>query len=272
MIQVLTVDAYSGFLAFMGEGAKAGAQPIFIGRIVWPGDGQPSDAVIKLYKIDTCGIANEAIGFAANRARGVMQPEKGAVLLLTREAMPDLGLDIEDYIDKETGVCACWATSFEQGAEPFKFIRRLSTFSQKQSDAFYKSKFCKLLAGVDYVTGNSDRHEGNFLYKDDLKYLAIDQGCVGGGLTWHKMWPDPNPRNEISILAQENLGSSHLAEWQTGAILEYEIAQQGWSKILDDIAKSLPGLLDADGISSIIDYMTGRATGSEFAVSCGRLI
>lgn len=270
MMQILTVDSYSGFLAPLGS--AQGAQPIFIGRITWPGALEPEDAVIKLYQKDTCGIANEVIGFEANAARGVAQPKQGAVLMLPRSALPDLNLTLDEYVDAATGLCACWVTSFEQGAEPFKFIRRLSSFSQKQAEAFYKSKFCKLLVGVDHVTGNNDRHEGNFLYKDDLHYIAIDQGCVGGGLTWHSMWPDPRPNNELALLAQRNLAPSHVANWQAEAIIEYQTAQESWRQIISGIANSLLGLIEKEHIETITDYMSERANSHDFAKSCGRLV
>lgn len=269
-MHILTVDSYSGFLARLS--ATKGAQAIFVGRVTWPGLAEPEDAIIKLYRKDTCGIANEVIGFEANLARGVSQPRHGAVLLLPKSVLPDLNLKLDEYVDAGTGICACWATSFEQGAEPFKFIRKLSSFSQKQTEAFYKSKFCKLLAGVDYVTGNNDRHEGNFLYKDDLNYLAIDQGCVGGGLAWHSMWPDPNPINELALLAQKNLTASHVANWQTEAIIEYQIAQESWRQILPGIENSLSGIIDKEHIDTIIDYMSDRANSHDFAKSCGRLV
>ncbi|NHZ33932.1 hypothetical protein [Massilia rubra] len=110
------------------------------------------------------------------------------------------------------------------------------------------------------------------MYEDDLKYLAIDQGCVGGGKYWHTSWPDPHPRNELAILAQSFLNGSQLAAWRAAALMEYGNAQSSWDAILAHVSAMLPGLLDADDIDTIVEYMRGRATGPAFATSCERLI
>jgi hypothetical protein len=151
-------------------------------------------------------------------------------------------------------------------------MRHLSSFSKKQMDAFYTSAFCIRLTTVDHVTGNSDRHEGNFLYEDDLRYMAIDQGCVGGGKYWHTTWPDRNPRNQLALLAQANLQGSRLAGWRAAAMMEYEGAQSSWPGIFTDMAPMLKGLLTQDEIDVIINYMAERSTGPAFATSCERLI
>jgi hypothetical protein len=275
MITILASESYRGFSAHLGDllaGAKTAAQPIFIGRVVWPDCDEAEDVVVKLYETSSCGVANEAIGYVANALRGVRQPRKCGVLLLSERELPDVGKDLSDFIDSNTGLAACWITSFEASSRPFRYIRRLSSFSRKQSDAFYSSPFCIRLTTVDHVTGNNDRHDGNFLYEDDLKYLAIDQGCVGGGMYWHTSWPDRHARNELSLLAQENLNGSRLAAWRAAAIMEYEKAQPSWTGILTEISSMLRGLLVADDVDTIIGYMRERATGPTFATSCERLI
>lgn len=275
MIPILTSDSYRGFSAHLGEflaGAKTAAQPIFIGRVIWPGSQEAEDVVIKLYETHSCGVANEAIGYVINALRGVRQPRRGGVLLLSERELPDLHKNPGEYIDPGTGLAACWISSFEGASRPFRYLRRLSSFSRKQIDAFYSSSFCIRLTTVDHVTGNCDRHEGNFLYEDDLKYLAIDQGCIGGGKHWNTSWPDPNARNELSLLAQANLNGSRLAAWRAAAIMEYEKAQSSWTGILAEVSSALPGLLSADDIDTIIEYMKARATGATFAASCERLI
>jgi hypothetical protein len=271
MITILSADSYRGFSALVDSG-HLGAQPAFIGRIVWPGCDEAEDAFIKMYEANTCGTANEAIGFTANQLRGVAQPKKGAVLLLSKRELPQLGIELRNVIDAASGMAVCWATSFEQDTKPFRYLRKPSSLSEKQSNAFYKSRFCQLLATVDHVTGNNDRHEGNFLYRDDLNYLAIDQGCIGGGLYWHTMYPDNLAKNQIALLAQQHLASSHLVAWRAAAIMEYERAQTSWLDILKRISASLPGLLTTDEIDIIIEYMTHRASGPSFAVSCEKLI
>jgi hypothetical protein len=275
MIPILTADSYRGFSAHLGglrAGAEKAAQPVFIGRVLWPDSTAVEDVVIKLYEAVSCGVANETIGYIVNALRGVRQPGRGGILLLSKRETPDLNMDLTDFIDTHSGLAACWITSFEQNSQPFRYIRKLSSFSRKQSDAFYKSPFCISLATVDYVTGNNDRHEGNFLYEDDLKYFAIDQGCVGGGKHWHTSWPDPRPRNELAMLAQKFLNGSQLTAWRTAALMEYELAQSSWAAILVRLSSSLPGLLDADDIGTILEYLRGRATGPAFATSCERLI
>lgn len=275
MITILASDSYKGFSAHLESGkanAEPGAQPIFIGRVIWPGSTTPTDAVIKLYQINTCGPANEVIGYAANSARAINQPKKSAILLLSKKELPNFGIDLDDFVDRRTGLAVCWITSFEQGATPFKFVRRLSTFSEKKAVAFFKSKFCRILAAVDHVTGNNDRHDGNFLYLDDLNYLAIDQGCVGGGLKWHATWPDKNPRNELFQSAQNALTALDMAGWKADAIMEHERSQSGWSVLLDGLRTGLQGLLEPDAIDMIVEYMADRADGSKFAICCGKLI
>jgi len=275
MIPILAPDSYRGFSAPLGDilaGAEKAAQPIFIGRVLWPEETESEDVVIKLYETNSCGVANETIGYIANAMRGVRQPRRGGILLLSRRELPDFARDLTDFIDPSTGLAACWITSFEQNSQPFRYIRKLSSFSRRQSDAFYKSAFCVRLATVDHVTGNNYRHEGNFLYEDDLKYMAIDQGCVGGGRFWHTSWPDPNPRNELSLLAQNFLTGSQLAKRRADAIMEYEIAQSSWGGVLNQISAALPNLLGNDEIDTIIEYMRNRATGPAFAASCERLI
>lgn len=237
----------------------------------WPNDSQNTDAVIKLYEAHTCGTANEAIGYTANALRGINQPRRGAILLLGKEMLPDIGRDPAEFVDPASGLSACWATSYEQNAKPFHYMRRLSTFTDKQSKAFYKSRFCQLLAGVDHITGNNDRHEGNFLYIDDLKYQAIDQGAIGGGAFWHTLWPDNEARNELLLLVQQNLSASQIAAWYASAILEYQNSNSAWTAIAEEITGILTNLLTPEQIATIITYMTARAVGNRFAESCGNL-
>lgn len=272
MISVLTSDSFRGFSTNLSELGLGGAQPVFIGRVLWPGEDQVSDFVIKLYESETCGIANEAIGYISNHLRGVEQPKRAAIILLSPAQLPGVDMSIDLFIDREIGLIPCWATSFEQNTKPFKFVRRLSTFSTKQAKAFYKSKFCKKLSSVDHVTGNNDRHEGNFLYIDDLKYLAIDQGCVGGGLRWHASWPDPSPKNQLIELAHNELQGSDLTAWVAEAILEHSTTQEKWPGINNQIKKSLIGLLDAEAADTIVEYMYDRAEGTTFTTGCNRLI
>ncbi|WP_290602352.1 hypothetical protein [Janthinobacterium sp.] len=275
MITVLTQDSYRGFsapLTTAGGSVNVGVQPIFIGRVLWPGSSSPEDAVIKLYRSDTCGPANEVIGYAANAERAVNQPKKSAILLLSKRELPDLGIDLDDFLDSHTGLTACWATSLEQGTQPFKFVRRLSSFSSKKLTAFFKSRFCRILAAVDHVTGNNDRHDGNYLYLDDLQYLAIDQGCVGGGLRWHTTWPDRHARNELFHFAQSELSALDFAAWKAEAIMEHERSQHAWSLFLGKLRVALTGILESGEIDMIVEYMQERADGPKFAVSCGKLI
>jgi hypothetical protein len=274
MISILTADSYRGFSSMLESSVpvKSGAQPTFVGRVLWPGTSEPDDAVIKLYESDSCGIANEAIGFAANSMRGVKQPRYGAILLLSQRELPKLNLDLTKYIDAGTGIAACWATSLEQQTKPFRFVRRIPTFTASQISAFYKSQFCRVLTSVDHVTGNNDRHEGNFLYLDDLSYLAIDQGCVGGGAKWHASWPDPRPRNELLALVETTLSPSELSLWKAAAILDHERSQASWVSHFNVLASELTGILDEDQIETIIEYMAERANGTNYAVGCGRLL
>lgn len=275
MITILAADSYKGYSAPMQNSREepfVSAQPIFIGRVLWPGSKEPEDTVIKMYKAATCGTANEAIGYAANALRGVKQPSKGAILLLSRRELPKFDIELDEFIDEATGFTACWATSLEQNTTPFCFVRRLPSFSEKQIKAFYKSTFCHRLVTVDHVTGNNDRHEGNFLYADDLNYLAIDQGCIGGGLHWHTMWPDMNPKNTLLLLAKNTLKPSELSKWEADAIMEHERSQTAWPGNLDQIGAALEGILESDEIKTIVEYMRNRAIGTTFVASCGNLI
>lgn len=275
MIEILGEDSYRGFSASiseLGDHARPGIQPIYVGRLIWPGESVPSDVVIKLYEPATCGVANEAIGYMANAVRDVQQPKRSAILILSKDALPSFQYNIEKYIDQATGFAACWVTSLEQNAKPFSYLRRLSTFSEKQATAFYKSKFSQVLAGVDHVTGNNDRHDGNFLYIDDLKYLAIDQGNIGGSPFWHTIWPDDSARNELLLQVQKNLSNSQFAAWQANAILEYEKTRSSWNLVSDEIGQTLRNLLTDEQISTIVTFMSGRADSNQFTESCGNLL
>lgn len=272
MIPVLTSDSYRGFSTNLPDLDSNGAQPAFVGRLIWPGDLEASDAVIKIYAPQTCGIANEVIGYIANDLRGIPQPKRAAIVLLNESNLEGTEIPVDTFIDKDTRLIACWATTLEQNTKPFKYIRRLSTFTEKQSRAFYQSRFCKELSSIDHVTGNNDRHEGNFLYIDDLKYLAIDQGCVGGGLSWHITWPDRSARNQIVELVHSELQGSPLVTWVAEAILEHEKTQSIWSRIKEEIRLNLTDLLDAESTETIVEYMHDRVLGPNFATSCRRLI
>jgi hypothetical protein len=281
MIPILTSDSYRGFSAFLTDGsgnANNNAQPVYVGRLVWPRNPdseeaeEAEDALIKLYEADSCGTANEAIGYIANELRGIDQPKKGAILLLPPEALPPFNRNLEPYIDTESGMAVCWATTFQQDAKPFKFVRRIASFSEKQAHAFYQSRFCQALTGVDHVTGNNDRHEGNFLYLDDLKYLAIDQGNIGGGILWHKGFPDALARNELLALVQQNLNASQIAAWHSHAILEYHATEGIWARFVTEISKALTDLLTREQLDTIIDYMSSRLPSTKFAAQCGTLL
>lgn len=274
MIKILGADSYGGFSAWLEESnpvAKKGAQPIYVGRLRWPNEAESTDAVIKLYETSTCGVANEVIGYVANALCGVSQPSKGAALLLPQDALPSMPSDISPYIDAETGIALCWATSLEQGGKPFKFMRKLSTFSEQQVQAFYKSKFCQTLTGVDHGTGNNDRHEGNFLYIDDFHYKAIDQGAIGGSPFWHTMWPDGMAKNELLTLVHKTLKPSQKAPWHSGALLTYEEIRSSWARISDTLPTTLRGLLEPEQVTTIIEYMARRVADHSFEERCGFL-
>ena len=272
MIPILTSDSYRGFSNDIHDFGPGGAQPLFVGRIIWPGQTHASDFVIKLYHPDTCGIANEAIGYIANKVRRIAQPSNAAILLLEPSHLVGIHPSVEKYADPMTGLIATWVTSLEQNTKPFSYIRRLPTFSAKQAKAFYRSLFCKSLSSVDHVTGNNDRHSGNFLYIDDLKYLAIDQGCVGGGLHWHTTWPDNRATNQLLEIAHAELSGSELSSWTAEAILEHERTQAIWHNLKAEIESNLKYLLDNETSSTIVEYMSDRITGSTFTESCRKLI
>jgi hypothetical protein len=183
-----------------------------------------------------------------------------------------VAFDANDFVDKTSGLVACWITTFEQGAKPFKYIRRMSSFSKKQAVAFLRSKFCTSLTTVDHITGNSDRHDGNYLYIDDLHYLAIDQGCVGGGIYWHKNYPDKFATNELIRTAQATLSPSEMSAWTSQALLEHGKTQDEWENILPKMDAALQGILEAETIKTIVQYMGDRAIGDAFAKSCGHLV
>lgn len=272
MIPILSTDAFRGPSTLLLDMGGKTAQPVFIGRVIWPGDSVPTDAVVKPYEAGTCGVANEAIGYIANSLLGIAQPERAAILLLTEDSIAGLGFPTEKFIDRDSGLCLSWVTTHEQGTKPFRYIRRTSTFSEKQLKAFYRSRFCRQLASVDHVTGNNDRNEGNFLYFDELHYLAIDQGCVGGGIYWHILSPDSNPKNEIRALAQSECSSSEWAIWVSETLTEHQRTQQTWAMVDSKIGEIVTDLLDADDLQTIVEYMDRRVSGSRLAESLGRLL
>jgi len=272
MIPILSADSYRGFSSNLALSGHTGAQPAFIGRLIWPGVEKADDAVFKLYETDTCGIANEVIGYLLNEFNGITQPKSAAIVLLSPERLLGVNVKLDRFIDLSSGMVACWATSFEQNTKPYRFVRRLSSFTERQTKAFYKSAFCKRLSSVDHITGNNDRHEGNFLYVDDLNYFAIDQGCVGGGLRWHTTWPDRGARNELLELARSALTSSELATWIGQALIAHGKSAESWIKNLCEVDLSLQNLLSDDARDTIVEYMNDRAVGATFATSCGRLI
>jgi hypothetical protein len=272
MIPILTSDSYRGFSNDIHDFGPGGTQPLFVGRIIWPGQTHASDVVIKIYRPDTCGIANEVIGYVANKVRRIAQPLNAAILLLEANHLIGVHDSIEKYVDQRSGLIATWVTSLEQNTKPFSYIRRLPTFSAKQAKVFYKSLFCKSLSSVDHVTGNNDRHSGNFLYIDDLKYLAIDQGCVGGGLYWHTTWPDNRAKNQLLEITHTEFSGSELSSWTAEAILEHERTQSIWDNLKAEIECNLKNLLDDETCDTIVKYMDARITGSTYTESCGKLI
>ncbi|BDB29519.1 hypothetical protein CTP10_R69340 (plasmid) [Cupriavidus sp. P-10] len=275
MISVLHADAYCGFSAWINDHDAVhatGAQPVFVGRVLWPGASEPEDTVIKLYPADSCGVANEAIGFTANAIRGVSQPARGGVILLPQGMLPTFGADLTAYVDKGAGLAVCWAATFVQNAKPFRFLRRLASFNQSQLAAFFKSKFAHVLTGVDHVTGNSDRSDANFLYLDDMKYMAIDQGSVGGGPCWHTSWPDEMALNQLNLMARRELTPSQLSSWYTSVLQEGMATQDVWPAVSERVRGDLAGLLGPAQIDTIVEYMSARASNGTLAHACGRLL
>ncbi|NHZ33933.1 hypothetical protein [Massilia rubra] len=107
----MAADSYRGFSAHLGRllpGAEKAAQPIFIGRVLWPAGSEPEDVVVKLYEASSCGVANETIGYIVNALRGIRQPRRGGILLLSKRQLPDLNTDLADFIDTHSGLAACW--------------------------------------------------------------------------------------------------------------------------------------------------------------------
>ncbi|CAM3391753.1 MULTISPECIES: hypothetical protein [Cupriavidus] len=275
MISVLHADAYCGFSGWVSDHDAVhatGAQPVFVGRVLWPGASEPEDTVIKLYPTDSCGVANEVIGFTANAVRGVDQPARGGVILLNREMLPVFDADVTAYVDRSTGLAVCWAATLVQNAKPFRFLRRLSTFDQDQLAAFFRSKFAHILTGVDHATGNSDRSDANFLYLDDMKYVAIDQGAVGGGPYWHSSWPDETAGNQLNLAAQREMTASQLSSWYASVLQEGLKTQDIWPEVSNQLRRDLIGLLDSEQIDTIVEYMSTRASNGTLAQACGRLI
>jgi hypothetical protein len=272
MVTILPSDSFRGFSAAIDQPGQAIGDTVkFIGRVCWPGDANPTDAYVKVYRPSTCGVANEAIGYAVNTLRSVPQPRRGAVLVLSY-AQASTIVDDATFIDSEEGTALCWATALELDAKPLRYMRTLPSFSEKQLLAFIKSSFTHRLSEVDHVTGNNDRNNGNILYLDDLNYLAIDQGNIGGGLNWHTLWPDAAATNELIRLAHRTLARSDLAAWQSAVILEHQRTALKWPEYIGKIQPALQGLLDEAQAATICEYMLGRASGNGLANSCGALL
>ena len=200
------------------------------------------------------------------------QPKYGGILLLSKEALPDFQYDVTPYVDEDSGLAVCWATSLEQNAKPFSYFRRLSSFTERQILAFYESSFSQTLVGVDHVTGNSDRHEGNFLYIDEMRYLAIDQGSVGGGAFWHTMWPDAYAQNKIFDRTKATLSKASFSKWSAKAILEVEATYQVWESLPDTLRPILRNLLNDEQISIIFEYLATRSEPGHFKNKIGKLL
>ena len=271
---VLSQDSYRGFSAPFStpDGIRAGAQPSFVGRVLWPGQDQPSDVFVKLYEHDSCGVANEVVGYTANRIHSVRQPAAAAILILPKNLLPDLGVDLAAYVRPDTGLALCWVVSFEQAAKPFRYLRRLVTFTPHQLKAFIKSEFARKLAIVDSVTGNCDRHDANILVLDDLQYMAIDQGCVGGSKYWTTTWLDQNPANQLLDLVRTELGSTEFSAWRSRAILAAEAMEPKWREGAPEMRNAVAGLLADDDTDAIVDYILGRSLSTHFATSCRVLL
>lgn len=274
MISILSADSYGGFASWINgpdEGHNPGGQPIFIGRVTWPGSEEPVDTVIKLYPADSCGVANEVIGYVANAKGGIVQPPRGGVLVLPTSMLPPFAIDTQKYTQQGSGVAVCWATPFIQGAKPFRFYRRLAAFDRSRLTAFLKSKFCHMLTCVDHVTGNNDRTDANFMCLDDFKYIAIDQGSVAGGFYWHINWPEDAPKNQLFELARTELVASHFASWQADTLTQAGISNGIWPETIDLIRTNLEGILAPAEIDTIVDYMHSRATVKTLAQATGHL-
>lgn len=273
MVSVLQADAYCGFSAWIHDHDAAhvsGAQPVFVARVMWPGSIEPEDAVIKLYPADSCGVANEVIGYTANAARGVAQPSRGGVLLLPRSMLPVFEGDLSVFLDPRENLAVCWVASFVQNAKPFRFLRRLASFNRCQLDAFFKSEFAHVLTSIDHVTGNSDRSDANFLYRDDMTYVAIDQGAIAGGPHWHATWPDDMAPNQLNVMARNAMTASQLSCWFASVLREGNATQAAWPSVTEQLRTNLAGLLDAEHIDTIVNYMSARASNEALAQACGR--
>lgn len=274
MIEILSSDSYHGFAAELATGVPSNRVPdqiAFIGRVKWDAGSPVQAAVVKVYRHETCGVANELIGYVMNHYRGVAQPRKAAVMLLRPDQLPPMFADSTPFVNPDAAVAVCWLTSFEANARPFSTVRRPSSFSTRESTAFYCSEFCRALASVDTVTGNNDRHDGNFLYVDDLHYLAIDQGCVGGGPRWHLAWPDFNPSNEIVRAIEGELTDARRNQWYSHAILEHEQSAPQFLEGIEALKQLLPGLIGDDEIVVISEYMQKRVPAEVFSKICQRL-
>ncbi|WP_232346244.1 hypothetical protein [Cupriavidus sp. USMAA2-4] len=270
----MTSDVYGGFASWIESADTAhapGAQPIYVGRVTWPGTTEAEDTVIKLYPASSCGVANEVIGYIANAKRGIPQPPRGGIILLPEATLPAFALDVAKYVDKKSGFAVCWATSLVQNAKPFKFYRRLVAFDRTRLNAFLKSNFCHTLTGLDHITGNNDRSDANFMCVDDLKYLAIDQGSIGGSDHWHINWVDDNPKNQLLALARDELAVSQYAAWQAHALSESNTTRDLWPQTNSELQTNLKPLLKADQIATILEYMSGRATITTLAQATGQL-
>jgi hypothetical protein len=274
VMTVLSQESYRGFSAPFStpDRIRAGAQPSFVGRVLWPGQDQPSEVFVKLYEHDSCGVANEVVGYVANRIHAIRQPAAAAILILPRNLLPDLGVELAAYVQPDTDLALCWAASFERAAKPFRYLRRLGTFTANQLKAFIKSDFARKLAIVDSVTGNCDRHDANILVLDDLQYMAIDQGCVGGGKYWTTTWLDQNPANQLLDLVRTELGSTEFSSWRSRAILTAEAMGPKWNEGVAELRDAVAGLLSDDDTDAIVNYVLGRSWPTHFATSCRMLL
>lgn len=173
------------YRSYLGPCEESGIEPSHVASVAFR-DGISRRAYVKLYPEHSRGLVNEVTGYILAKALGLAVPDRAAVILMPRNAIPDP----PDWLSPSESLVPAWCTQAIDG----KSIKFIYSLTMDNLDARIGPIVNELLRSTDTVdvlayddwVANVDRNLGNLLRLGRCRFAVIDHGQILSGPIWRR--------------------------------------------------------------------------------------